>query len=500
MVCQQQGWANKQQAWATKQQGWANKQPGRATKQQAWATKQQAWAKRVKKSTMIAMLLLSGCGSGSNLNQIFGGDDKGGDSLLIKARLAYDQGDFARAQDYANQLVAINPDNEEAAVLYGFATMSSGGIDPFRVAKQLINLATSTTSSTTAKLAQSLADLIFAISPNGNDEPLPVTLADSTTSSSSSDDGGASKTLRDLAKALLTLTDADMTSLTNGKFSKTQNGNVEPQLFINDSALLVPKTIDDTLRASVPVLDAMNKSIKSVCRFIDTSIKVKDDDRDQLASCVVTSAPRRNVNKSAFLWAFTHLTEALVYQSVILYTGGGSTPSIEKATTVINGANVSSAAELTAFALRVNEAKNAIDTVFDTSSKNSMITAAINSLNEVSNAFTQMSGLPDSVTKSVQNAFAGIQKLGKTLSGASSSASNVNTLAFKSQMTASLGKSIGSKLDAAADQAAQKAYNTTYSKLTDAQKADVQKQVSTLCDTFTNLTKGQTVTKPTVCP
>src|SRR5690606_4366913 len=90
---------------------------------------------------VAASLGLTSCGSETNFNQLWQ-DDEGTDSLMAQARVAYDEGDFEAAEKFAKEAVELNELNEEAAVLLGYVYLSRGGIDPYRLARELISLST----------------------------------------------------------------------------------------------------------------------------------------------------------------------------------------------------------------------------------------------------------------------------------------------------------------------------------------------------------------------
>ncbi len=404
--------------------------------------------------------LLGGCGSSTNLNRIFGSDESGADAIMAEAKVAYDQGQFDHAEELVTPLVDANKDNEEAAVLLGYILLSKAGVDPFQLARQMIKINDTSSSKTTTALAE--------------------------TSSTN-----ASGQLSQLAAALLKITDEDYAALTSDYFDKDDNGGTELQVFIkgtNDLRVRVPNTVDATMREKVATLRYVNKAIKTVCRFVDESIRTEQDGRNNSAECQGVAENRANSAKAHFLWAFTHLAEALVYQSVLLYTNPNeANPSIEAASAKIDSSNIQGIEGFANFAKDVLEIKNAVGKIFVTSS-GSMVQEALMDLSAVSNAFGKIAGMPDSMTKVITNSYASIQKAGKELGGNGSDVTT-NSQAFKSQMTETLSKTVSTKIDKAAS-----------SLGTSKDTAEGQASLQSMCASYAQLVVDQaTKNTPQAC-
>ena len=282
-------------------------------------------------------------------------------------------------------------------------------------------------------------------------------------------------------------------------------------------------SVSDALRTAVPSLGYMNAAIKAVCRFVDPSVKIPEDVRNaDTAGCAETTFPRQEAAKANFLWAFSHLGEALIYQQVLLYTAPTNptqTPSLTSVTAVLNQSQQVTADNFTTFVAEVTEAKNAINVVFDTGDTNAMLQATLEDLTMVTDAFGALQGLPTSVTAQINNAFAQLQSLSKNLSGGSTVVKN--TKALKTQFTQTLATSLGGQIDKAADTAAAKfgeqlpggagAGITNYAQLksaiaknpaigTDPKVAGYQNQVKTMCSAYSGLTTDiANATKPAAC-
>src|SRR5436190_963294 len=61
--------------------------------------------------------------------------------------MAYDRGDFGTAESLANELIAKNPNNEDAAILLGYVWLSKAGVDPYALARKLVAMSSTTTAA-----------------------------------------------------------------------------------------------------------------------------------------------------------------------------------------------------------------------------------------------------------------------------------------------------------------------------------------------------------------
>lgn len=437
--------------------------------------------------TVMLALSVSACGSSSNFNQIFGKDEESADSMLEIAKASYDRGDFDKAEELANKLLDRNPDNEGAAIVLGYTYLSQGGIDPYRLARELIALDTSDKTSSTTSTSTTTGTSLQA-----------QTGTSSSTASSSSD---ASSTLSQLG-SLINLSDDDFALLSDRTFSASDNGGAEPSLFSGDNKLYVPAKVSDELRAKVEVLDYMNRAVKTVCRFVANEVKT-DDIRHQDTACAQTTGPRNSPAKAHFLWAFSHLTESLVYQSVLLYSGAqNGTSNFQNASTTIDTTQFSGANALDEFVSKVSEIKNATDLVFDSASSDSMLRATLNDLNAVTLAFDEIAGLPDGIKSRITSALKKINEVGDTLGGGAENDAG----ALKGQMTEKFAKTVGGKVDKVVDEQFSQASKAAgveiktqadLDKLPAEQKQSITDNITKACTSYDTLAKGLPTEKVT---
>ena len=392
---------------------------------------------------LILCFHLASCGGTANFNKVFGGDDGAGDTRLIAAQSAFDAGNFVTAEKYAKELVAANPYNERASILLGFTHLSMGGVDPFILARQLINLtkSTSSTSSTPATgNASALAgDLELA---------LPTT---TTTTASGSLSSGVSSVLVKL-QSLVPISESEEKKLFSKLFSTSDISPAPAQLnlFGASNQLYIPNEVDATLRANIEVLNYFDLALADVCRFVDADIITAQAQRGASTTCTPTSTSRKYSEQAHFLWAFSHLAEAVTFQRALLYVSGENTqPSIDVASSKLSTKNsASSASDIETLVANVTEVSTAVGKVFDVTNQKSMILATIADLEGVTLGFGKIANMPASIQKSITGAFSDLTTLSKTASGGATSVNNAKTL--KSQITTSLAKVVSTKIQSAA--------------------------------------------------
>lgn len=427
--------------------------------------------------SICSVLLLCSCGTGSNFNQIWGGHDDGGDSKLLEAQAAYDSKDYETAEKLSRELLARNPDNEAAAIMLGYTMLSIGGIEPIALARKLIGI------SSDKKAAE----------PTGNNLLQVQSQQEGSATSSLSQ-------LGDLVSVLLSPEDFD--ALSERPFDAAANGNKEPALFGVNRPLLIPAKVSDDLRSKVHILKQMNEAVKAVCRFVDVETK-GDAVRHETDDCAPTTAQRHKKAKAHFLWAFSHLTEALVYQSVILYSSAtNGVSNFQSASDYINTENYGT--DIGRFVNEVMEMKNAVDVVFDTAASDSMIRATLVNLETVNKAFSAIAGLPDGITEKISQSLDQINKVATDLGQAGVEG---NTNALKGQMTEKFTKVVGEKIEKVAESTpilSGKTYEDVAndSAIPTPQKQEVLGQVAAMCNSYDSLATGlppEKNKKPNTC-
>lgn len=368
------------------------------------------------------MVMLSACGADSNVNKfIFSnqGDDEEFEPLVERAQLLYDQGDMDKAAELAQKAIVVEPTNEKARILMGYISLSQAGVDPFIIADRLIAL-----SKTDAEDDGSTCSSL----------------------SSSGGGGSAASTLTAMS-CLLNLSDTDYEKM--GSFEDSED---VPSIFANYPVLLpnspgylfneeTGETDPDSMRSQVGTLYYLNKAIEFVCPFVNhsaTGVIYSDDARH---NCTEVTYHRHLTTKAHLVWGLAHLIEALAFNTILLYEGDGSTTLAESSSggfssnllnrvTALNNANEFSS--LSEYANTLTTLKSNVDTVFklpegDESAGASMLQSTLINLKTTSGAFGAISGMPDSMTKSIEEVITKIEEIaGKLQDSGSGSESELD--------------------------------------------------------------------------
>jgi len=368
-------------------------------------------------------LAMNACGEKTNINQLFvsSAEKKSLESLLQKAEIAYDSGDFDTALDFAEQARDINSANERVVVLLGYIYLSKAGIDSFTLASGLTSLnSTKTTLTATTDAAATLSSL----------------------------------------STILGITTADLKIIADNSTSSLA--------LFKDYDLLFPKKASVARASGIASLEFVNKAIAVICPFVDTEVKIDTDSRHSATNCVPTTNDRFLRAKSHFLWAFSHLTEALAFYSVLLYQPTGKTqPNIQSRADQLK-AN-SSSVSITDTVSYYNELTTAVDAIFPAGDADSQLAAVLADLKAVQKGFSVMAGVPKSLTNSIDNSITTIESKRSSVSGATDSAKDAASL--KNQLTAKMAASL----------------STQISTLAAANPAQFAANKSALCSSYTSI-------------
>lgn len=443
----------------------------------------------------LASLLaaLWGCGSGLNTNRIWGYENST-ESKLLDAKVAYDRGDFASAISLTSQILELNPDVEEAALLQGYAYVSLGGLDPYRVASCLTSLSSSSSSNSTSTTSgrcgasqKSTGSALVTF-----DDPIELWFAADTNTGSNTSPSSDSSVLTKLQSGLLSLSDDDFAKLKKEDFQSSSG------LFLGETSILVPAEVDDNLRNSVGILKNLNSAVGSVCRFInDTSALKPDNARYTGMGCDPTSVSRKNATKAHYLWALSHLGEALTFTSVILYNKGDSSSyNFQRASTKLQNVSTTSVDTIVS---QVEELQKAVALVFDTENPKSMISKTLYDLNSTSAAFDAIVGLPESVKQQITKILEGVKTVGKTIGGTGS-----ETKALKTRLLDTVTTNVSKKVNETIASVANTDANNVTPEVVKKLDASKQAQVSKLCTSYDSLTKDspadkKAASKPKAC-
>ena len=345
------------------------------------------------------------CSTDSNINQFFvaGKHKEALDVLVAEAQYDYDQGKYDDAITKAEKAFEMNKNNEEVAVLLGYIYLSKAGIDPFQLAKTLIG-----SSSKSAALA-------------GSEN------AASQLSSLSSIVGVTA------AELVLLKSDAEVAT---------------PPAAFDGLPVIRPARASVGRLAGVSTLEFTDKAIKVVCPFVNREVLIEDDPRHTTDACPESENEQFFKPKSHFLWAFAHLADALSFYSLVLYStqADGSPNIVERAEKISEPCAAADTSCLVTYVELVKVLTDDIDAVFQTSEPDSALNAVLNGLGAASLGFSQLPGIPSSVTDGIQ---AGLDSVKGATSGTSTSSggfSGADPSVLKGQLTAGVTKELATKI------------------------------------------------------
>ncbi|MEY4632324.1 MAG: hypothetical protein RIQ81_2444 [Pseudomonadota bacterium] len=389
----------------------------------------------------LVTAVLAACGSGTNINQIWA-DDDGVDSLLVRARAAYDRGSFGDASKLASKALKQDPNNEHGAVIMGYISLAQGGMDTFTLIEKLIDMGSGSTSTNLNQVPERLTgdwevDLEVMADAIQKDSMNPAPLAAATTA-----DSNVASTLGSLSSLVDVDDTRDIPLLSTEYTDSTTYGKT----FYSSYPLVTPDAVTDDLRGSVPLLAAMNQVPKYLCGFIEDAVRDADDPRDKLATCPVST--RRSGKRRGsihLIWAFSHIAEALAFQSVVNYSTGTDTTksNLQKRVTLYQSTTFTSASNMLG---ATTDLMGSVNTLFPTAATGvTQLAAMLSAMNSASQAFAAMSSSTASISGSITKAMDGLKTTASTISGATGSASQQSAL--KGQFSKTAVEALAAKIE-----------------------------------------------------
>lgn len=349
-------------------------------------------------------LLLTACGD-SNFNAFFATQKQkdAQDQLLVEAQLAYDEGDNDKALELTQKILKNNPYEEKTLILRSYAYLGRAGLDAFSLSKKMIEQTDKNKESGTTDSSATLSSLAAVL--------------------------GIDKTQVGLLGSLNTDAGVDV---------------------------YYPKSRTEARKAASFIMENVRLAVSSVCPVIqlDTS---KDATIDPAHGCTLTPFEIQGRAMAHFAWALAHLSEAVAFFSVVLYDDGATDtagkalgPNIQRVPAKLNPSDV------TAFLGGLEALTGAINSIFPTqpaAAEDSMLNGMFSDLEFTSKAFSEMGGVPESVTKSIDdvidNLRSQISKISTTTdSGATSEAAKQNA-AVRNELTKTLAADLDKKIEAA---------------------------------------------------
>jgi hypothetical protein len=350
--------------------------------------------------------LMTACG-GTNFNAFFTSEEqkKAQDQLRIQAQYEYDQGNNDKALEITDEILKVNPYEEKTLILRSYAFLSMAGLDAFGLSKNLIDQAddkdtSDTTGDTTSDNFNQLADVIG-------------------------------------------LSDSDFNEL------GTKNTSTATTLYY-------PKTRTEARESLSEIISNIGKAVDTLCPIIQAGTP-KNAIRDPRHDCESSPLELQGRAQSHFAWALAHLGEAIAFYSVVLYDDGqiGADGKPLGANIQRVSASLNPNGDVSQFLTDLTALTNAINAIFptgDAAAADSMLNAMFNDMKITSFSFAAMGGVPDSVTKSIDDSItnleANIAKISSTTdTGATSDAAKQNA-AVRNALTTQMADQLDNKIAA----------------------------------------------------
>ena len=436
---------------------------------------------------LMSMMCMTSCGPDTNWTKIWA-DDDGVDSLLVRARAAYDRGSFSDAASLAEKALKEDGQNEGGAIILGYISLAQGEMDSFSLLKKLIDLGgggsnlTAVPEKLTGHWEVDLDLMSDAIAKDAATPQPENTQAAKTTERGQKLLTATSSltSTMDTLKDLVDLTDSDKSTLSTAYGDQTVYGRT----FYADYPLVNPQAVNDTLRGAVPLLSYLNRVPTYLCGFIEDSVRDVEDPRDSTTTCP-TSARRSSKRKGSIhlIWAFSHIGEALAFYNILNYSSGASaTAGISNLQgRVTKYQTTTSFPDLGKMVDASTDLINSIDTVFPSAVSGSItqLAATLSAMNSASQAFAAMSSSTGQISKGISTSMTALKTTAGSISGSSESAKQQGAL--KGQFTSSAVTALSAQITAQ--------YPTPGSAPAD------------LCAQFVSLAANTPgVTKPASCP
>lgn len=361
--------------------------------------------------TLVVPFFLMACSEGTNFNQIFVNKEQknSADYARERAQYHFDRGEYEKAKGYAEKMYELNKNDEESAVLLSYIYLGLARVDIFDLAENLIDQTNSEKSE---------------------DKP---------------EENSSAVAALDSLGAVIGLLDEDRLAMADDDNSVVVDGTtvkgVSDNPLFTDLDVTLPKGSAEAREANSQLLQNLNKAIKIICPFINDEAKIlksdsrtDEDSRHTTSNCPRSTYPHKLGAKTHFLWAFSHLTEAIAFNSLM----SEMLEVLNKRGTVIGknngGATVVNAQE---YVDALSEIVSLVNVILPTSpakAADSMLTSVFNDLETASLGFSQIDGMPEDMTKSINESLAKLKSSSSTIGNTNQ---NGNAAALKDQL---LGK------------------------------------------------------------
>ena len=369
----------------------------------------------------LLVLLGVSCGAGSNFLKLFTASEQKDtwDSQIALAQIYYDTLDFDKALKHAERAYELNPDSERAAVLLGYVYMAKTGLSPFSVVEKLT--AKETKDDESDEGGENQSEQPASDSGQGNN------------SNSSGDKGGFG-----VLSGIIGLSDDDF-----GKMG-----------VINQDVAHLPviePACAGEARETVETLKYANLAVKVICKFVDSDIRLSEDQRHD---CQSVQSGRQQQAEAHFLWALAHLTEAAAFHGVVNYgTTSSEKSNLELRVEEFKNIDISDPSQIPLLVQNLESLTQTIDKVLQVSGfcseqhPQTQLMALVNDLIAITYAFSKMPGIPEGMTQSISSAAERIVAIREQTSGVARTRGQAE--AAKGGLTKSISKGVAKILDSA---------------------------------------------------
>jgi hypothetical protein len=213
---------------------------------------------------------------------------------------------------------------------------------------------------------------------------------------------------------------------------------------VEDLPLIVPSCAE-LVRSSAPRLQYLNEAILATCPFVDEGVRSKLDLRQV---CTSTLRDRRFADQAHFLWAFAHLTEAVVFNQVFTYaTVSPPQTNLQlRVARVTDGTKAASSPD--AYINAIDSLNKTIQAILPSSgicsstARTTQFSATVYDLAAVDAGFARLAKAPASVRSTLNTALGSIRSGQDKVAAAGDS-----TQALRGQLGGSIAEKVAASID-----------------------------------------------------
>lgn len=344
-------------------------------------------------------------------------DENRTDVLIEKARLDFDSGNYYSAQEKTEKILSSDPEHRAAILLKANSELAMAELSLLDIITRVIDDTTSSTSSTTSDTAD---------------------------------------TLNNLSSLVLNLTTSDYEAL--GTMSTLNNNSI-----LGEIGVITPTDPGDfetpgTPRHDLNSLRLINQAIKTVCPLISTEVLTSLPSNSRY-NCA--AAANQGSVQASFIFFTGHFVEALIFNSVLLYSDSDNNASslqlltdsaeansaiFKQITALENGSSQTqdSFDALTDLTEAISEVTKNVQSIFDTSD-GSMLSSLMVNLRTAVDVIGAIDGVPDDFTKSLTSALDNIEETAAK-AGESTNSVSSETSALKQKLSGQIVQKLNTQM------------------------------------------------------